>query len=59
MEQQNSAIKAVGVEEARRITYLGRNTFYGLLHSGKIRAVRVGRKWLIPISSIDEYLQQK
>ena len=49
--------KAVNVAEARKITGLGRNTFYSLLQNGKIKAFRIGaRKWVIPIKSIDEFL---
>lgn len=50
--------KSVTVKEAMRATGLGRNSFYELLHAGKIRALRVGRKWVIPVRAIDEFLEQ-
>ncbi len=47
---------AVGAEEARRIINMGRNQFYAMLKSGEIRAKRVGKKWLVPISELERWL---
>ncbi|RME09326.1 MAG: DNA-binding protein [Aquificota bacterium] len=39
-------------------TYLGvsRGTAYGLVHRGQIRFKRVGRRILIPLSAVEEFL---
>jgi excisionase family DNA binding protein len=57
MEQAALERKAVSVREAMRITGLGRNSFYSLLQSGKIRGCRVGVKWIVSLKAIDEFLQ--
>ncbi|MGD0621072.1 MAG: helix-turn-helix domain-containing protein [Thermacetogeniaceae bacterium] len=59
MEQAALERKAVSVREAMRICGMGRNSFYSLLQSGKIRGLRVGKKWLVPLKAIDEFLQQQ
>jgi hypothetical protein len=57
MEQEKLAVRAVGVEEFRRIASLGRNTAYGLLNTpGGVRALRVGKKWVIPMVEVDRWL---
>jgi len=50
--------KAVSVKNAMQITGLGRNSMYELLKSGKIHAPRVGKKWVVPLAAIDEFLKQ-
>ncbi len=49
---------ALGAEEARRVINVGRNEFYRLLASGEIRGKRVGRKWIIPVSELERWLQK-
>ncbi len=34
---------------------IGKNSFYGLLHSGRIKSVRIGRKFLIPRSELTDF----
>lgn len=36
---------------------IGRNTAYELLRSGQIRAIKVGRSYLIPKDAVTAYLQ--
>lgn len=38
---------------------VGRNTAYGLVNSGRIRSVRVGRRILVPTSAVDEFLENE
>ena len=38
----------VSVEEVMDMLHLGRVTVYGLLKSGKIKALKFGRKYIIP-----------
>ncbi len=44
------------VEDLMPILGIGRNTAYGLVRSGKIRSIRIGRQLRIPKSALIEYL---
>ncbi len=51
---------AVNVKEARRLLGgLGRNKFYELLAEGKLRSIRVGNRYLIPVSAISAFLGEQ
>jgi excisionase family DNA binding protein len=43
-------------QELEPLLRLSKNTVNKLLNSGQLRAVRCGRKWLIPQGAILEYL---
>jgi len=43
-------------EEAAPILGVGRNGVYALIRSGQLRSIKVGRKILIPLSAIEEFL---
>lgn len=43
-------------EEAGQILGIGRNGVYELLRNNKLRSIKVGRKILIPLSAIEEFL---
>ncbi|WP_293909869.1 helix-turn-helix domain-containing protein [Deinococcus sp.] len=43
-------------EELPPMLGIGRNGIYGLIHSGKLRSIRVGRKFVVPSSAIEEFL---
>jgi len=44
------------VNEMMQILGLSRNTLMALLMSGQLKSVRAGRRWLIPSSSLSEFL---
>lgn len=44
------------VEEGRKVLGLSRNPFMDLLYTGKIKAVKAGSRWLIPVWALDEFL---
>ncbi|GAA6732581.1 hypothetical protein YIM73518_23450 [Thermus brockianus] len=49
--------KAVlSVEELAAYLGVSRGTAYGLIHGGQIRFKRVGRRILIPLSAVEEFL---
>ena len=50
--------KSLNITETRRVTGWGRKFLYELLKSGKLRGIRNGKKWYIPVSAIDEYMQR-
>lgn len=49
---------ALSPDEARRALGLGRTTIYTLLTTGKLRAVRVNRRLLVPVSEIQRFLSE-
>jgi DNA binding domain, excisionase family len=44
------------VEQLCEILYIGRNTAYKLLNSGKLGAFRIGRNWKIPNAALETYI---
>lgn len=46
------------VEDLMQVLYIGRNTAYRLVRSGKIYSVRVGRSYRIPRDALEEYLRK-
>lgn len=51
-------LKIYTKEEAQKILRLGTNKIGYLLQSRKLKAIKEGRKYLIPASAIDEYIEQ-
>ncbi|HSZ31247.1 MAG TPA: excisionase family DNA-binding protein [Pseudonocardiaceae bacterium] len=47
---------AYSVDEACSATSLGRTAVFDLLRRGEIASVKVGRRRLIPVASLDAYL---
>jgi excisionase family DNA binding protein len=45
------------LEEVARVLRVSRKTAEKLVHTGKIRAVKVGRVWRIPRSALEEFLR--
>ena len=48
---------AVSIAEAAARLGIHRQTLRAAIERGDLRAVRVGRRWLIPIAAIDELLE--
>ncbi len=47
------------VDELCEVLQIGRNTAYRLLNSGFVPAFRIGRRWKIPKSNLQEVLKTK
>mgnify|MGYP003328327216 CR=1 FL=1 len=47
---------ALTPEEAADILHCGMNAIYKLLNDGKIKAMRIGRRWKIPKRAVQEYI---
>lgn len=45
--------------EAMQILKIGRSRFYTLLREGKIKAIRNGRRYLIPEACITTYIESQ
>ena len=46
----------LSIEEASEALALGRSLLYQKLQSGELQSVRVGRRRLVPVSAIREYI---
>ena len=54
MNHENTAV--LKVDELAKILSIGRNTAYELVRSGKIRSVKIGRTYRIPLTAVEDYL---
>lgn len=52
-EQYNDVLTP---DEVCEILYIGKNSLYALLNSGKLKAFRNGRIWRIPKQAVVEYV---
>ena len=41
------------------ILNIGKNTVYHLLNSGKLRGIRIGRRWKITADALEEFMMPK
>lgn len=53
---QGSVAKVIKVEDLAHVLSIGRNTAYELVRSGKIRSVKIGRTYRIPLTAVEDYL---
>lgn len=44
------------IPEVGKVLKAGRTYLYGLINSGQIKAVKIGRKTLVPRSSVEAYI---
>lgn len=49
----------ISIEDLCNILSIGKNTTYTLLRQKKIKAFRIGRKWIIPKKSVEDYILTK
>jgi excisionase family DNA binding protein len=56
--QRRQVVPAVlyRVDEAAEALRLSRSQLYELMRSGRLRTVKCGRRWLVPVSALDEYV---
>lgn len=48
--------KLVSAEQGAQITNLSESTFYELLKAGKIASFKVGRRRVVPVAAIEEWI---
>ena len=48
----------ITIDELCEILMIGKNCAYRLLTENKIKAFRIGKKWKIPKSSVEEFIAQ-
>ncbi len=46
----------VSVQDVQAMLHIGRNAAYGLLQSGAIATIRVGKRYIIPKASVIDFL---
>ena len=51
-------IEILTVEQLQELLYIGKNTAYELLNSGKLKGFRIGRVWKIPVKAVEEYITE-
>ena len=49
---------AVSVSEAAKMTTLSRGTIRSYARSGRIKAVKVGRRTLVPITTLEDLIRE-
>lgn len=55
---QRLAPRAVSVEAAAELLGVGRTTMFGLIRSGEVRTVTIGRRRLVPVTEVDAYVDR-
>ena len=58
IEVQQPQRVAYTMKEALELLPISRTTIYQLVKEGRLRSLRVGKKILIPVTAIDEFLGQ-
>ena len=46
------------IEDVMEYLNIGKNTIYGLLQSGELKAFRIGKLWKIPRKAVEEYVER-
>lgn len=49
----------VTVEDLQKMLHIGRSAAYELLKNGKIKTLKIGKKYIIPKSSVIDFLNKK
>lgn len=53
----NDYPEVISIDNLQEILHIGRNAAYSLLKEGKIKTIKVGKKYIIPKKSIIEFLK--
>ena len=56
-EEVNMENEIMRFEEVMEFLNIGKNTLYKLLNNGEINAFKIGKVWIIPKKSIEEYIR--
>ena len=58
-DRRRSEPLLLSVEEAHRKLGIGRTMFFAELHAGHIRSIKLGSRRLIPVSALQEFVDQR
>jgi excisionase family DNA binding protein len=50
---------ALSVEEAAESLRLGRTKLFELMADGQLRSIKVGRRRLVPVSALEQFIAQR
>lgn len=51
-------VKTYTLEEVAEILHLTRRTIYGYVHSGALKAVKIGRGWRVTEAALQDFLSK-
>ena len=57
--EKPTQVVAMGVEEAAAACGLGRSMLYILMKAGRIRSIQLGRRRLIPLSALHDFIESQ
>jgi excisionase family DNA binding protein len=57
MSESETEKQTVTVDEAARRLGLGRNATYEAVRKGEVPALRIGKRWLVPIAVLNRMLK--
>lgn len=47
------------IDELCQILHIGKNTAMNLINEGRIKAIKPGRKWIIPLTALNDYIKHE
>jgi len=50
--------RLIAVEEAADLLGVGRTAAYGLIANGALKSLKIGKRRLVPISAIEDFIQR-
>ena len=59
MAQNNQPTLGLNIPEVMHELRLGRNKVLELIHSGKLRSVRAGKRIIVPRKELEAYLERE
>jgi excisionase family DNA binding protein len=54
----SEAKRLLGMKDVQERLSIGRSTAFALVASGQLRSVRIGRRRLVPVAALDEYVAE-
>lgn len=58
-EPERLPIKLLNPEQGATVTGLSESTFYELLRTREIQSFKVGRRRVVPVAAIDEWIERR
>jgi excisionase family DNA binding protein len=56
--RMSEAKRLLGMKDVQERLSIGRSTAFVLVASGQLRSVRIGRRRLVPVAALDEYVAE-
>jgi excisionase family DNA binding protein len=55
-EEKRQPKEVISVEDAAKRLRIGRNQAYEAVRNGQLPAIRIGRRWIVPVAALDRIL---